>query len=414
VGQSADGRRYVTDDLESVDDRLCTILHVDMDAFFASVELLRRPELRGAPMMVAADGGRGVVLSATYEARASGVRSAMPTGRAKTLCPGIIVIKPDQEAYRRASRDVMAIFSDVTPLVEPLSIDEAFLDISGARRLAGRPGLIATKLRARLVGELGLPATIGGSATKFIAKLASGLAKPDGLLLVPPQDVLALLHPLPVRALWGVGPKMALTLESLGLSTIGEIAAVDRASLIRQLGRTTGSKLHDLANGVDVRSVQSVTAEKSIGAETTFAVDTTDRHFLNRELLALAERTARRARESGLRGRTVSLKVRYEDFSVVNRSVTLPSPTDLSGVLHSTAAALLEKLGGSHRVRLIGIRLEALVPADQVSEQLELADVEEGPGWREAEEAMDQVMARFGPRAVRRASLFDSPVGPTE
>ncbi|SDP13165.1 DNA polymerase-4 [Nakamurella panacisegetis] len=414
MGQSANGRRYITDDLEAIDDRLCTILHVDMDAFFASVELRRRPELRGRPMMVAGDSGRGVVLSATYEARTSGVRSAMPTGRAKALCPGIIVIEPDQAAYREASQAVMAIFGDVTPLVEPLSVDEAFLDISGARRLAGRPGQIAARLRTRIRDELGLTATVGGAATKFIAKLASGLAKPDGLLLVPPDHVLDLLHPLPVRALWGVGPKTAQTLEALGLSTVGEMAAMDRASLMRHVGRATGAKLHDLANGLDDRSVETVSTEGSIGAETTFSSDTSDRAFLNRELLALAEKTARRAREAGLRGRTVALKVRFEDFSTVSRSVTLSTPTDLSGVIHRTAAELLAKLGYGRLVRLVGIRLEQLVTADQVSEQLELGVDDDRPGWREAEGALDRVTARFGSLAVRRASLFDRPNPPLE
>lgn len=414
MGQSADGRRYVTVDLESIDDRLCTILHVDMDAFFASVELRRRPELRGRPMMVAGDSGRGVVLSATYEARTSGIRSAMPTARAKALCPGIIVVEPDQAAYREASRAVMSVFGDVTPLVEPLSVDEAFLDISGARRLAGRPGRIATDLRARLSEELGLVATVGGAATKFVAKLASGLAKPDGLLLVPPADVIALLHPLPVRALWGVGPQTARALESLGLSTVGEIAAVERKVLIRQLGQATGMKLHDLANGLDERSVETESAEKSIGAETTFACDTADRSLLSRELLGLAERTARRARSAGLRGRTVSLKLRYEDFSTINRSLTLTTPTDLSGVIHATATALLDKLARGQRVRLLGIRLEGLVPADTVSEQLELGSEPDRPGWREAEGALDRVSARFGTAAVRRASLFSGPASPIE
>lgn len=412
MGRSADGRRYITTDPGAVDDRLCTILHVDMDAFFASVELRRRPELRGRPMMVAGDSGRGVVLSATYEARTSGVRSAMPTGRAKALCPGIVVIGPDMAAYRQASADVMAIFADVTPLVEPLSVDEAFLDVSGAWRSAGRPGRIATALRARLAGELGLTATVGGAATKFAAKLASGLAKPDGLLLVPPQEVIALLHPLPVRALWGVGPKTAQTLESLGLSTVGEIAKVDRTALIRHLGVATGGKLHDLANGLDARSVTTERTEISIGAETTFGSDTAERAFLDRELLGLAERTARRAREAGRRGRTISLKVRYEDFSVVNRSVTLPTPTDLSGVVHRTAVGLLDKLGPGRRVRLLGIRLEQLFPTGEVSEQLALGAGAERPGWREAEGVLDAVTARFGSRAVRRASLVDRPVPP--
>lgn len=414
MGHSAGGRRYVTADPGAVDDRLCTILHVDMDAFFASVELRRRPELAGRPMMVAGDSGRGVVLSATYEARSSGVRSAMPTGRAKALCPGIVVIRPDMAAYRQASADVMAVFADVTPLVEPLSVDEAFLDVSGAQRSAGRPGRIATVLRNRLAGELGLTATVGAAATKFVAKLASGLAKPDGLLLVPPPDVIALLHPLPVRALWGVGPKMAKTLESLGLSTVGDIAQTGRASLVRHLGASTGGKLHDLANGLDDRSVTTERTEISIGAETTFASDTAERSFLNRELLGLAERTARRARDARMRGRTVALKVRYEDFSVVNRSVTLSAPTDMSGILHSTAVGLLDKLGCGRRVRLIGIRLEQLVPTGEVSEQLVLGGGADRPGWLEAEGALDAVAARFGWHAVRRASLFDRPAPPGE
>lgn len=383
-----------------------------MDAFFASVELRRRPELRGQPMMVAGDSGRGVVLSATYEARRSGVRSAMPTGRAKALCPGIVVVQPDMSAYRRASAEVMAVFADVTPLVEPISVDEAFLDVSGAGRLAGRPGSIAQRLRARLAGELELTASVGGAATKFIAKLASGLAKPDGLLLVPPHEVLALLHPLPVRALWGVGPKTAQTLEALGLSTVGELARTDRAVLVRQLGKASGSKLHDLANGLDDRIVETTSTEASIGAETTFTHDTADRAFLGRELLALSERTARRARDAQVCGRTVSLKVRFEDFSTLTRSVTLPTATDLCGVVHSTALGLLDKLGGGRRVRLVGVRLEGLVPSGEVSAQLELGQDHDGPGWREAEGALDRVIARFGSSAVRRASLFDRPEAP--
>lgn len=409
MGRSADGGRQVTADPAAVDDRRCTVLHVDMDAFFASVELRRRPELRGRPMMVAGDSGRGVVLSATYEARRSGIRSAMPTGRAKALCPGIVVVEPDQAAYRSASAEVMAVFADVTPLVEPISVDEAFLDVSGAGRSAGRPGAIAQKLRARLAGELGLTATVGGAATKFIAKLASGLAKPDGLLLVPPHEVLALLHPLPVRALWGVGPKTAQTLEALGLGTVGEVARTDRAVLIRQLGKATGGKLHDLANGLDDRSVETSSTEASIGAETTFAADTANRDFLGRELLALSERTARRARDARVCGRTVSLKVRFEDFSTVTRSATLATATDLSGEIHGTVLGLLDKLGGGRRVRLLGVRLEGLVPAGEVSAQLELGQDHDRPGWREAEGALDRVIARFGSSAVRRASLFDRP-----
>lgn len=407
MGQSADGHRHVTTDPATVDDSQCTILHVDMDAFFAAVEVRRRPELRGRPMMVAGDQGRGVVLSATYEARRHGVRSAMPTGTAKALCPGIVVIPPDHSAYARASSQVMDMFSDVTPVVEPLSVDEAFLDVSGARRSGGRPGTIATDLRRRLADELELTATVGAAASKFVAKLASGLAKPDGLLIVPPHQVQDLLDPLPARALWGVGPKTASTLESLGLITVGDIARTDRTALRRALGKATGGKLHDLANGLDDRIVATESFEASIGAENTFSADVSDRIRLDRELLALADRTARRARSMGLSGKAIALKIRFADFTTVSRSVTLDTPTDMAGVIHRTAVSLLDRLGlAGRRVRLVGVRLEGLVQTDQLTEQLQLTQVAGRPGWREAEGALDRVTARFGSSAVRRASLL--------
>ncbi len=385
-----------------------------MDAFFASVELRRRPELRGRPMMVAVDGGRGVVLSATYEARRSGVRSAMPTSRAKVMCPGIVVVEPDHRSYAAASGQVMEIFRDVTPLVEQLSVDEAFLDVAGARRLAGRPGRIATSIRARLSADLGLTASVGAAASKFVAKLASGLAKPDGLLVVPPAEVNGLLRPLPIRALWGVGPRTAVKLESLGLLTVGEIAATDRKALIRAVGEAAGNKLHDLANGLDDRQVDPAGSESSIGAEHTFGSDTRDRAFLNRQLLELAERTAHRARAAGVRGRTVVLKVRFEDFSTITRSRTLATPTDLSGVVHAAATDLLTRSSATGRlIRLLGVRLEGLVQAGGVTEQLTLGVDDERPGWRAAESALDRANARFGGlAAVRRAALFDRPARP--
>lgn len=271
MGASADGRRYVTTDPGTVDDHDCTILHVDMDAFFAFVELRRRPELSGRPMMVAGTSGRSVVLSATYEARAAGIRSGMPLSRAKALCPGIVVVPPDHRAYQRVSLEMMRIFADVTPLVEQVSVDEAFLDVSGAGRTGGRPGTIATALRARIRTELELTATVGAAASKFVAKLASGLAKPDGLLIVPPGDVIELLHPLPVRALWGVGPAVEKNLHALGLRLVGDVARTDREWLIRRLGVAAGGKLHDLSWARDRRGVNSDVAEQSIGAETTFA-----------------------------------------------------------------------------------------------------------------------------------------------
>jgi len=409
----AEQNRYVTVDPAAIDDHECTILHVDMDAFYAMVEVRRRPELRGRPMMVAGTGGRGVVLSASYEAREHGVRSAMPTSREQALCRGIIVVPPDMNAYAQASRSVMAMFADVTPLVEPLSVDEAFLDVAGAGRRLGRPGVIAQALRARIHAELGLIATVGAASTKFFAKLASGLAKPDVLLIVPPADVIGLLHPLPVRALWGVGPRTAERLESLGIGTVGEIAHMELVQLIRLLGPAAGGKLHELAWGRDERTVQTDVADASIGSETTFAVDSADPAFLTRQLLALTERTTRRARESGVQGRTVSIKVRFEDFSTLTRSATLSSPTDSSRTVYRAAVELLTKArasgSGGQRVRLLGVRLEGLVAACTVVEQLELGADDPGPGWREAEGAVDRAVARFGSAAVRPAALLNRP-----
>ncbi|MTD16524.1 DNA polymerase IV [Nakamurella sp. YIM 132087] len=407
MAHRAEHRRYVTRDPESVDDSACGVLHVDMDAFFASVELLRHPELAGRPMMVAGVGARGVVLSATYEARRSGIRSGMPTGRARMLCPGLEIVPPDHRRYREVSEQVMAIFGDVTPLVEPLSVDEAFLDVSGARRSAGRPVHIARRLRERIRNDLGLTATVGLAASKFMAKLASGLAKPDGLLVVPPADVRPLLDPLPVRALWGVGPRTATSLESLGFTTVGEIARTDRAALMRAIGPAIGAKLHDLANGLDDRSVSTEHVEASIGAETTFETDLGDRRRIDLTLLELAEKTARRARAAGMRGRTVAIKVRYADFTTLSRSITLPAPTDLSGTVHATALALLDRINLiGRKIRLVGVRLEGLVPAGEATEQLTLGEETEKPGWREAEGVLDRVSARFGSAAVRRASLL--------
>jgi DNA polymerase-4 len=425
MGFSVDSRRHVTADPAAVDDSDCTVLHIDMDAFFAFVELRRRPELRGRPMMVAATSGRSVVLSATYEARVTGVLSGMPLGRAKALCPSMVVIPPDHEAYREVSRQVMAIFGDVTPLVEQVSVDEAFLDVSGARRTGGRPGAIGAALRERIRDELQLSATVGASATKFVAKLASGLAKPDGLLIVPPDQVIPLLHPLSVRALWGVGPALEKTLLGLGLSTVGELAHTDRQWLIRRIGAAAGSRLHDLAWGRDDRSVSTDTAEQSVGAETTFATDSADATMLRRELLGLADRTARRVRAAGQLGRTVSIKIRFDDFTTITRSSTLDAPTDLARTIHEVAVALLDRLGNTRRVRLVGVRLEGLLDRSEISEQLSFdvgfasaGDRADHPGsgdrptaqsraeWRVAESTVDQVSAKFGAMALRPASLL--------
>ncbi len=400
------GARRVTADIAAVDDARCTVLHVDMDAFFAAVELHRRPELRGLPMMVAGAAGRGVVLSATYEARAYGVRSAMPTARALALCPGITVIRPDHAAYSAASRAVMALFDAFTAIVEPVSVDEAFLDVSGARRTGGRPAEIAAAIRERVRAELGLTATVGVASTKFMAKLASTLAKPDGLLVVPPDEVPAVLRPLPVRALWGVGPKTADRLMSMGLATVGDIADSDPAALSRQLGRAHAHALHRLAHGHDERRVTPHSTEVTIGAERTFERDLTDPDVIVRELLQLSGKTGRRARRAALAGRTVVLKVRFDDFTTVTRSDGQDTAVNGDREIFAAARRAWDRLGsGARPVRLLGVRLDGLVRADAVSEQLELGVDHERPGWREAQGALDAIAERFPDAAPRPAAL---------
>jgi DNA polymerase-4 len=412
VSQQA-ARRRVTDDIDAVDDTRCTVLHVDMDAFFAAVELLRRPDLVGRPMMVAGTGGRGVVLSATYEARAYGVRSAMPTAQALARCPGIIVIPPDHDAYRDASAKVMALFDTITPLVEPLSVDEAFLDVSGARRTGGSPARIATTIRRRIHDELGLTATVGAASTKFVAKLASGLAKPDGLLVVPPGEVADLLRPLPVSALWGVGPQTATRLASLGFVTVGELADTDPTVLGKSIGAAVAAKLHLLARGIDDRAVTPHTAEVSIGAETTFAVDVRDDSAVRRTLLELAAKAARRTRRAGFVGRTVVLKVRFDDFTTVSRSDGLGVPTSDDREVYLSALRSWQRLASGERpVRLLGVRLEGLLSADTVSHQLELEWQPDRAEWSRAQHALDAIADRFPAAAPRPAALLEPPALP--
>ena len=319
------------------DDTGCTLLHVDMDAFYASVSLLDHPELVGTPVIVGGGGTRGVVLSATYEARTFGVHAAMPMSRARRLCPRATVIEPNHTRYAEVSRGVMALFGDITPLVEPLSLDEAFLDVRGAVRRLGSPSAIAQTIRDRVYDEQGITCSVGVAATKFLAKLASGLAKPDGLLVVPRDDALSVLHPLPVGALWGVGERTEEVLHRYGLRTIGDIAHTSRETLRRILGEATGTSLFELAWGRDPRPVVPEQVERSIGAEETFAHDVDDPQVVHRELLRLAERTAARLRSAGQVGRTVSIKVRFADFTTITRARTLREPTDVARDVYATA-----------------------------------------------------------------------------
>jgi DNA polymerase-4 len=386
------------------DDEGCTVLHVDMDAFFASVEVRRRPELRGRPVVVGGLGPRGVVSSASYEARRYGVRSAMPAMRARALCPQAVFLPPDFSAYSAASRAVMRIFHDVTPLVEPLSLDEAFLDVAGAQRLLGRPALIARDIRARVGEEQGLTCSVGVAPTKFVAKLGSTRAKPDGVIVVPAGQVLDFLHPLPVDALWGVGERAAETLHRLGLGTVGDLAHAPVGMLRGALGEAAAAHLHELSWGRDPRRVVAEHVDKSIGAEMTYDTDVADPMVVRRSLLALADKVGARLRGSGQVGRTIAIKVRLADFRTVNRSRTLATTTDVAREIFEIAWALFQALGASEHIRLIGVRVEGLAAEATASRQLTLGEPERG--WREAEAAADAVAARFGRSIVGPASLL--------
>jgi DNA polymerase-4 len=375
-----------------------------MDAFFASVEVRRRPELRGKPVVVGGGGPRGVVSSASYEARRFGVRSAMPGGQARRLCPHVVFLPPDMSAYAEASRAVMAIFADVTPLVEPLSVDEAFLDVSGALRLFGRPTVIAEHIRARVAAEQKLTCSVGVAATKFMAKLGSTRAKPDGLLVVPHGRELEFLHPLPIGALWGVGERTGEALGRLGLRTVADVANAPLGMLRQALGEASAHHLHELAWARDPRRVNVTRVEKSTSAETTFDTDVADADVIRRTLLGLATRVGVRLREAGHTGRTVAIKVRLSDFRTLNRSRTLPVPTDVARDIFDTAWQLYLALSPGDRVRLVGVRVEGLTEGDQTSRQLALGEREHG--WREAELAADAAAARFGGAMVGPASLL--------
>jgi len=402
VGRADGSERQVS--ASDVDDSEAGILHVDMDAFFASVELLERPDARGKPAIVGHAGGRGVVTSATYEARRYGVRSAMPMSQALRLCPNAIILPPHYERYTEYSAKVMDIFREVTPLVEPLSIDEAFLDVRGARRLLGSPRRIAELIRSRVQEETGLTCSVGAAATKFMAKLASGRAKPDGLLVIPRSETLAFLRPLPVGALWGVGASTQAALERMGLLTVADLADAPLHVLQKAVGDASGRKLHELANGRDARRIVTESREKSIGHENTFGTDVGDPDTLRRELLRLSGRVGERLRKHAMVARTVSIKVRFSDFRTITRSRTLAEPTNVGRRLFEEAWDVFGALGLDVRqtpIRLIGVRAEQLLDAG--GDALALWDPDEE--WRETERTLDAVSARFGRGMIGPASL---------
>ena len=379
------------------------VMHVDMDAFYASVALRERPELRGTPVVVGGE-HRGVVLSATYEARALGVRSGMSSGQARRLAPAATFVPPDFDAYTEVSRAIVAVFGTVSAVVESASIDEAFLDLTGSVRMFGPPAGIGEHVRAVVADEQGITCSVGIGPTKFVAKMASRAAKPDGLVEVPPGRVEPFLHPLPVEAMWGVGPSTARRLHGLGLETVGDLAATPVAALRQAFGPHSGRVLHELAHGRDRRRVVPTEPERSVGSQETLGRDTDDPDVVRRELLRMADRTAGRMRRAGLVGRTVAVAVRFSDFTEVTRSATLTTPTDVTEEIYAAAAALYEKLGLDRaRIRRVGVRVEGVTPARQAYRQPSLTDPEHG--WQEADQAVDAAVAKFGPAAVQRLAL---------
>jgi DNA polymerase-4 len=379
-------------------------MHVDMDAFFVSVELRKRPELRGRPVIVGFPAERSVVLSASYEARAFGVKSAMPMAVAMRMCPQAVIIEPRHTVYYEVSAQLMSIFESATELVEPLSVDEAFLDVTGAIRRLGPPRAIGELIRSRVAAELGITASVGIAETKFVAKIASTRCKPDGMLLIGPDQTVPYLHSLPVGALWGIGAKTAEVLARMGIRTVADVAATPVSSLRKMLG-ATGVHVHQLAWGQDPRPVTPVRLEKSIGAEETFAVDTADDALLHRELLRLAHRTAGRLRSSGMVARTIALKLRFADFSTITRSRTVQTPVDSAQLIYGVALQLLESVDRPMTVRLVGVRAEQLEDAATTSLQLSIDRRDDN--WRAAEHALDQVARKFGTKSVLPARLLE-------
>ena len=381
------------------------ILHVDMDAFYASVEIVKDPSLKGKAVIVGGIGGRGVVTSASYEARAFGVTSAMPTIRARRLCPHAIFLPNDFTAYTEYSERIRDVFLSFTPLVEPLSLDEAFLDISGSIRLFGSPVEIARRIKTATM-EFGLPCTVGVAPNKFLAKLASGRGKPDGLLVVEADKVREFLDPLPVNALWGVGAATGEQLRKLGLKTVSDIRQVGKRTLERAVGESLGAHLHALANGIDDRSVVPHESAKSVGSENTFATDLDSIDDILREILRLSDRTATRLRAKALCGRTVTLKVRFSNFSTITRSKTMDAELDAASEIYDIARALYQKLDPDRpRIRLLGVAVTGLAQGP-AKRQLDLLEIQRA-GWPEASDAVDKIRQRWGTGSVGPATLLD-------
>lgn len=400
MGRGDGSGRIVSPD--GADDTGTRILHVDMDAFYAAVAVLDDPSLAGKPIIIGAPDARSVVSSASYEARRYGVRAAMPVGQALRLCPNAIIVSPRFDRFVAVSRQVMEVFREITPFVEPLSIDEAFLDVSGARRMWGSPGEVARLVRARVLERTGLTCSVGVAATKHVAKMASTLSKPNGLLIVAAADTADFLAPRPVSAMWGVGPKAAAALSARAIHTIADVRATPREVLDRALGAAMGDRVWHLARGLDDRQVVTERTEKSIGHEETFLRDIDDVATLHTELRRLADRVGARLRTAGVRASTVAIKVRTSDFVTASRSQTLTEPTDVGHRLGAAAIDLFDRIERFLPVRLVGVRAERLVGGDP--SRVALWDDDES--WRRIDAALDGAHERFGSAAVTRASTL--------
>jgi DNA polymerase IV len=379
------------------------ILHVDMDAFYASVEVVKDPTLLGRPVVVGSPGPRGVVMSASYAARRFGVRSAMPSARARRLCPEAVFVPPDFTSYTAFANRLRDVFLSFTPAVEPMSLDEAFLDVAGATTLFGPPAEIAGRIRRAVREELELTCSVGVAPNKLLAKLASAVAKPDGLMVVPADDVKAFLHPLPVDALWGVGDRTHEVLGRLGVRTVGELAATPAKVLERALGDGLGRHLVDLAEGRDHRPVIPYEPPKQVSHEETFDHDIDAEDEVHRELLHLSFRVAARLRSEGFRARTVTIKVRLASFTTLSRSRTLADATDAGADLYRISVDLYRALPGTRRrIRLLGVAASGLRSAG--AEQLALV---RAGRWDDAERALDRIERRFGPGSAFPAALLE-------
>lgn len=392
-----------------------TILHVDMDAFYVACEVARRPELAGLPVVVGGTSDRGVVAAASYEARRYGIRSATSSAMARRLCPQAVFLPGDHEHYAAVSRDVHAVFAEVTPLVEPIALDEAFLDVTGALRRLGDGRAIADGIRRRVASDLGLACSVGVAPSKLVAKLASKAAKPvadsrgvhpgPGIVVVEPAEVIGFLHRHRVEALWGVGPATLQRLHALGVITIGDLARVDERRLVRAVGAASGRSLHQLAQGIDDRPVEPDRATKSIGHEETFAHDRYRIDDLHHDLVRMSDSVALRLRDHGVAARTITVKVRFTDFTSITRSATVTDPLDTGPTILAVARRLLETVDPTPGVRLLGVAGSQLVSG---ARQLALGFDDEAArpeAWREASGAIDEIRRRFGDTAIAPAAL---------